>query len=282
MGLYFGENIMNYLVVTFTITYLKIVVDTDTSTILWWMFIAHATHFAAIPLAGRLSDRIGRPPVYLFGAVMAGAWGFYAHPMMNSGHNTVIIIGLIYHAFMYATQPATMAEMFPTRMRYFGVALGYQVTSIVAGSLAPIIAVDLLETFDSSVPIALYLAAACTVTAVAVLYTRETKGLALEGIDLTDAEREQSGTRWPLWGDVAEHAEHAGDDPRGRTDRSDSTRREIRGRRVFRAQTSMFPGTPHRPEAKSLQTVLHHNCAEITAATRPRFDAMLRHNDHKR
>ncbi len=76
--------------------------------------------------------------------------------MMNSGHNAVIlsaiIIGLVFHAFMYAGQPAIMAEMFPTRMRYSGVSLGYQVTSIVAGSLAPIIATGLLSKFDSSVP----------------------------------------------------------------------------------------------------------------------------------
>ena len=84
--------------------------------------------------------------------------------MMNSGNYLVImaavIIGLVIHAFMYAPQPAIMAEMFPTRMRYSGVSLGYQVTSIVAGSLAPIIAVKLLEVYDSSVPIALYLAGA--------------------------------------------------------------------------------------------------------------------------
>ena len=62
-----------------------------------------------------------------------------------------------------------MAEMFPTRMRYSGVSLGYQVTSIVAGSLAPIIAVKLLDIYDSSVPIAIYLAVACAITFVAVL-----------------------------------------------------------------------------------------------------------------
>ncbi|OZD05064.1 MFS transporter [Rhodococcus sp. 06-235-1A] len=191
MGLRFGENVMYYLVVTFSITYLKVEVGTDTSTILWWMLIAHAIHFCTIPLVGRLADRIGRRPVYFAGALTAATWGFFAFPMMNSGHNVVIllaiIIGLMFHAFMYATQPAIMAEMFPTRMRYSGVSLGYQVTSIVAGSLAPIIAVKLLDIYGSSVPIAVYLAVACAITVVAVVVARETRGLALESIDIADA-----------------------------------------------------------------------------------------------
>ena len=191
MGLRFGENVMYYLVVTFSITYLSVEVGTDTSTILWWMLIAHAIHFCTIPLVGKLADRVGRRPVYFAGAITAATWGFFAFPMMNSGHNVVImlaiIIGLMFHAFMYATQPAIMAEMFPTRMRYSGVSLGYQVTSIVAGSLAPIIAVKLLDVYGSSVPIAVYLAVACAITVVAVVIARETKGLALESIDIADA-----------------------------------------------------------------------------------------------
>ncbi|MCQ4117844.1 MFS transporter [Rhodococcus tibetensis] len=191
MGLRFGENVMYYLVVTFSITYLKVVVHTDTAQILWWMLIAHAVHFAVIPLVGRLSDSIGRRPVYMIGAVTAGTWGFFAFPMMNSDHNAVIlgaiVIGLVFHAFMYAGQPAIMAEMFPTRMRYSGVSLGYQVTSIVAGSLAPIIAASLLNKYHSSVPIAIYLAIACLVTVVAVIVARETKGISLESIDAADA-----------------------------------------------------------------------------------------------
>ena len=191
MGLRFGENVMYYLVVTFSITYLSVEVGTDTSTILWWMLIAHAIHFCTIPVVGKLADRVGRRPVYFAGAITAATWGFFAFPMMNSGHNVVImlaiIIGLMFHAFMYATQPAIMAEMFPTRMRYSGVSLGYQVTSIVAGSLAPIIAVKLLDVYGSSVPIAVYLAVACAITVVAVVIARETKGLALESIDIADA-----------------------------------------------------------------------------------------------
>jgi MFS family permease len=192
MGLRFAENIMYYLVVTFSITYLKVQVHADTSDILWWLLAAHAVHFIAIPTVGRLSDRVGRRPVYLVGATAAGTWGFFAFPMMNSANYLVImsaiIIGLVIHAIMYAPQPAIMAEMFPTRMRYSGVSLGYQVTPIVAGSLAPLIAVKLLEIYDSSVPIALYLAGAAVITLIAVYFTRETKGLDLKTLDDADAE----------------------------------------------------------------------------------------------
>ncbi|MFD3701623.1 MFS transporter [Nocardia sp. NPDC058658] len=191
MGLRFGENIMYYLVVTFSITYLKVHVHADTTNILWWLLIAHAVHIMVIPLAGRLGDRVGRRPVYLAGAVAAATWGFFAFPMMDSGNHLIIlsaiVIGLVFHGLMYAGQPAIMAEMFPTRMRYSGVSMGYQVTSIVAGSLAPIIAVKLLSEFGSSVPIAWYLAVAASVTIVAVLCAKETRGIDLESVDLADA-----------------------------------------------------------------------------------------------
>lgn len=192
MGMRVGENTMYYLVVTFSITYLKVHVHADTKTILWWLLAAHAVHFAVIPLAGGLSDRLGRRPIYFIGAVSACTWGFFAFPMMNSGRNAVImsaiVIGLVFHGLMYAVQPAAMAEMFPTRMRYSGVSLGYQVTSIVAGSLAPIIAVRLLETYRSAVPIAWYLAATAAVSAVAVVAATETKGIDLAAVDLADAD----------------------------------------------------------------------------------------------
>ncbi|NIH97943.1 metabolite-proton symporter [Mycolicibacterium fluoranthenivorans] len=198
MGLRFGENIMYYLVVTFSITYLKVSVGADTSSILWYLLVAHAVHFAVVPLVGHLADRFGRRPVYMVGAVLGGTWGFFAFPMMNSGNYLIvtaaITLGLMIHALMYAPQPAIMAEMFPTRMRYSGVSLGYQVTSIVAGSLAPLIAVKLLELYDSPVPISIYLAAACGITLIAVLYSRETNGIDLRTLDDADA-REIAGMR---------------------------------------------------------------------------------------
>ncbi|WNG92409.1 MFS transporter [Mycobacterium sp. ITM-2016-00318] len=190
MGLRFAENVMYYLVVIVSITYLKVHVGVDTNAILRYMLVAHAVHFAVIPLVGRLADRVGRRPVYAVGTVLAATWGFFAFPMMDSANYLLIIaaivIGLMIHALMYAPQPAIMAEMFPTRMRYSGVSLGYQVTSIVAGSAAPAISVKLLETFDSWVPIAIYLAISAAITLVAVYYLRETRGLDLETVDEAD------------------------------------------------------------------------------------------------
>ena len=191
MGMRFGENLMYYLVVTFSITYLSVVVETSTTEILRLMLVAHAVHFCLIPLYGALGDRVGRRPVYFVGSVLAATWGFFAFPMFDSADDLTILaaitLGLAIHGLMYAGQPAIMAEMFPTRMRYSGVSIGYQVTSIVAGSLAPVVATKLLDVYDSSVPIAVYLAAGAAVSAVAVIAARETRGISLREIDVADA-----------------------------------------------------------------------------------------------
>ncbi|WP_368499755.1 MFS transporter [Herbiconiux sp. A18JL235] len=193
MGLRFAENILYYLIVSFSIVYLTTVHEYATSQLLLALLIAHAVHFAVIPLVGRLSDRIGRKPVYFAGAVLGATWAFFAFPMFDTLNPVLIVlavtIGLCFHALMYAGQPAIMSEMFPTRMRYSGVSLGYQVTSIVAGSLAPIIASALLQQYQAWLPVALYLVAACAVTAVTVLTLRETKGASLRAIDEADAIR---------------------------------------------------------------------------------------------
>ncbi|MFC9935650.1 MFS transporter [Glutamicibacter sp. NPDC127525] len=190
MGLRFGENIMYYMVVTFSITYMATQLDMDTSTILGLMLIAHVIHAILVPIVGRFTDTLGRRPVYATGVVLMAVWGVAAFPLFNTANDAVIlatiVLGLGVHALMYAGQPAIMAEMFPTRMRYSGVSLGYQVTSIVAGSMAPIIATFLLKVYGSWVPVAGYIVFAALVTLVAVFFMKETKGLDLGEIDEAD------------------------------------------------------------------------------------------------
>ena len=191
MGLRFAENILYYLVVTFSIVYLGTALKVNTAEILGMIAVAHLCHFAVIPLVGRLADRVGRRPVYLAGAILGGTWGLWAFPAFGTRNTWIIlltiIVGLLFHALMYSGQPAIMAEMFPTRMRYSGVSIAYQVTSIVAGSLAPVLATEWLKSTGSWWPTAVYLAFAGAVTFVAALALRETRGISLRSLDSVDA-----------------------------------------------------------------------------------------------
>ena len=195
MGLRVGENILYYMVVTFSITYLAHR-GVDTSRILGLLFLAHVVHVVAIPLVAALSDRVGRRPIYVAGAALAIIWPFVAFPMFDTGASLIILaaiaLGLAVHSLMYAVQPALMTEMFPTRMRYSGVSLGYQVTAIVAGSWAPVIGTALLRSYDSWTPIAVYIAAGCAVSLIAAAFMRETRGLDLHALDDADEARVQA------------------------------------------------------------------------------------------
>jgi len=144
-------------------------------------------------MVGALADRIGRKPVYIAGALLTMGWPFVAFPMFDTGSTPLILgaimLGLAVHSLMYAAQPAIMAEMFPTRMRYSGVSLGYQVTAIVAGSWAPLIGTALLREYEAWQPIAIYILASATVSLIAALIMRESKGASLVAIDEEDRSR---------------------------------------------------------------------------------------------
>jgi MFS family permease len=83
---------------------------------------------------------------------------------------------------MYGPQAAFITELFPTRIRYSGVSIAYQLTSIVAGSLAPIIALALYKEYSSAQPVAIYVAVACAISGLSALLARETKGVELAAI----------------------------------------------------------------------------------------------------
>ncbi|MCD2316788.1 MHS family MFS transporter [Sphingomonas sp. IC-11] len=192
MGLRFGENILYYMVVTFSITYLAHR-GIATSRILGLLFIGHLLHVVVIPAAGALADLLGRRPVYLLGSALAMAWPFAAFPMFDTGDTVImlaaIMAGLAVHGLMYAPQPAIMAEMFPTRMRYSGVSLGYQVTAIVAGSWAPLIGASMLRVYDSWMPLAIYVGLSAGVSVIAAMFMRESKGSSLSALDADDRRR---------------------------------------------------------------------------------------------
>ena len=185
-GLRVGENISYYILTVFSLTYLVDVSKESRSLALNALLIGAAMQFFAIPLFALLSDKIGRRPVYAFGAFGLAAWCFIMFGLLGSGDNVSIVlalvVGLVLHGAMYGPQAAFITELFPTRIRYSGVSLAYQLTSIVAGSLAPIIALWLYKEYDSATPVAIYVGVACLISGVSALLARETRGLELEAI----------------------------------------------------------------------------------------------------
>jgi metabolite-proton symporter len=185
-GLRVGENISYYILTVFSLTYLVDVSHESRSLALNALLIGAAVQFFAIPLFALLSDKIGRRPVYAIGAFGLAAWCFVMFGLLGSGDNVSIVlalvVGLVLHGAMYGPQAAFITELFPTRIRYSGVSLAYQLTSIVAGSLAPIIALWLYKEYDSATPVAIYVGVACLISGVSALLARETRGLELEAI----------------------------------------------------------------------------------------------------
>ena len=185
-GLRVGENISYYILTVFSLSYLVDVADETRSLALNALLIGAAIQFFAIPFFALLSDRIGRRPVYAFGGLGLAAWSFALFPLLGSGENLSImialVVGLVLHGAMYGPQAAFIAELFPTRIRYSGVSLAYQLTSIVAGSLAPIIALWLYREYQSALPVAIYVGASCAISGVSALLARETKGIDLKSI----------------------------------------------------------------------------------------------------
>jgi hypothetical protein len=83
------------------------------------------------------------------------------------------MFGAIFAA-MYGPQASFFSELFGTRVRYTGASIGYQMASVIAGGLSPLIATELLRRTGSSTPIALYIIGVALITAVSVYLAAET------------------------------------------------------------------------------------------------------------
>ncbi|MBW3361319.1 MFS transporter [Streptomyces microflavus] len=188
IGTRFGENISYYILTAFLLVYVTVHLEMSKSDALNAVLIGSAVHFVTIPLWGALSDRIGRRPVTLIGALGMAVWAFGFFALLDTESFPVIVlsvtVGLLLHGAMYGPQAAFISEMFDTKVRYSGASMGSQLASIIGGALAPLIAVELLKDYRSSVPISIYLCFAALVTAVTVWIAKETRGrdLAKDGL----------------------------------------------------------------------------------------------------
>jgi len=191
-GLRLGENISYYIITAVSITYATNVAHIDRGVALDALLAGAAAECVTMPLFSALSDRIGRRWVFAIGAGGMAIWAFGFFKLLDTGATApvmaAIIVGLILHGAMYGPQAAFICELFPTRFRYSGASIAYQLTSVFAGSLAPIIALWLLHATGSTLAISIYVALACAVSVFSALKARETAGDSYAAIDARSAD----------------------------------------------------------------------------------------------
>ncbi len=173
-----GEQAPFYLFTSFVFAYGVDILHIARDFILTAVLGAAMLSFFTIPLFGHLSDRFGRKRIYLLGAAVTAFFGFAYFGLLDTRMpllaGIAIVISLIPHDMMYGPQAALIAESFPASLRYSGASLGYQLSSLIAGGPAPLIATALFSRYHSSTPLSVFVlvCAIISLTATAMLKDR--------------------------------------------------------------------------------------------------------------
>ena len=167
-GAFFVVNGAFYVMITGMLDYGTRDLGLSRSAMLTAVLISSFAQIFMLPAWSALSDRVGRSPVYLAGAVLLGFWAFPLFWLVDT-RNVVLItvallVGQLFLSMMYGPQAALFSEMFSRRVRYSGASIGYQLAAVFAGGLAPIIMVWLLDTTGTSLSVSLYIFAMAALT----------------------------------------------------------------------------------------------------------------------
>jgi MFS family permease len=166
-----AEQAPAYIYLAFVFAYGTQVLHQDRDFLLISLICAGVLSLITVPLAGHLSDRIGRKRMYIIGAVLTGLFGFVYFAMMNTAAPVLIFVAIVLsfipHDLMYGPQAALIAECFTPRLRYSGSSIGYQLSSVISGGPAPLIATALLAATGSGYTIAVYILFCAVVSLIA-------------------------------------------------------------------------------------------------------------------
>ncbi|NQD88565.1 MHS family MFS transporter [Paenarthrobacter sp. CM16] len=182
-----GENAGFYIYSLFIITYITQIMGLQRQTGLTAVMIGQGVAVVAIPILALYADKVGRKPILIGASIATMVWAFAFFALLNTGQTWGIIAaavgGLLIFAAYSSVIGAFFSELFPTDVRYSGTSVAYNLASLIAGSLSPIIALALYSAFGTGYAIGIYLAAMGLISMVSVLFAKETKGLRLSDLD---------------------------------------------------------------------------------------------------
>jgi MHS family shikimate/dehydroshikimate transporter-like MFS transporter len=148
-GLRISQIALFVLLTTYSLTYLQDSFGKGSGVGLIAVLISSALGLVSTPGWALLSDRFGRRPPYLFGALAGVVALVLFFVAAASGSAIAVVLAIVFgvnivHDAMYGPQAAWFAELFDTRVRYSGSSLGYQIGAVLSGGFAPLIAAALL------------------------------------------------------------------------------------------------------------------------------------------
>jgi metabolite-proton symporter len=179
-GTRFADNVLYYLFATFVLSYTTTQLGLPSSAALIGVLIAAALELVTMPAFGALSDRIGRRPVIMGGALVMMLIAFPFFWLVDTESTLLIWLAIVLaltvsHAAVFGPIAALFSELFGTRVRYSGTSVGFQLGALVAGAPTPFIATALLAWAGGEPwPLSLMALAAGLVTFASVYLASET------------------------------------------------------------------------------------------------------------
>ncbi|MEL7627431.1 MFS transporter [Pectobacterium aroidearum] len=125
----------------------------DETLLMETMIVAVILEIMAIPLMGHLSDKIGRKPIYIIGSLLQIVMivPFFLAINQDSYWLTQIVMIMVLtigHSMCYAPQASFFPELFPTHIRCSGIALIWQIGSLIGSGVLGLLAVKILQVTD--------------------------------------------------------------------------------------------------------------------------------------